>query len=311
MMRRVAVVMLLLAASTPVYAVDEIGVTLTPAQIKDLGIATTPAAKTTAPPQIAGLAMILDPVALIQAVADFDSAAAAANASRRQSERLAGLYKDDATVSQQASEAADAQARADDAKMNALESAANQAWGPAAMADDHAQITALLKDVADGKIAVARVEFPASARPAPSQQMTLSAGTSDRTVAGTVLWPAAGLNQLTDGEAYMVKIDAAGRSWLRPGLRLGAGTTGTAPPRTQVLVPRAGVIVADGALWCYVAESGGRFTRHRIVPSDSGAGDMLPADGITIGAAIVTQGAGLLLAAEQRGLLAPPTAGDD
>ena len=283
------------------------GVALSAAQIRDMGVQTTAAIATAVLPQARGLAIVLDPASLAQDIADMKTARSAAHASRQQADRLNALFRDDVTASRQASEAATAQAEADEALRDSLSAKFNLTWGSALAREAVAGKSPLLLNLLDGAAALVRAEFPMLAQSEIPKSVTLTPpGQTDRGIAGAVLSPAPGANQLIEGNGgacLLVLLSMGDALTLRPGLRLTAHAETPGEARAGVLIPRSAIIILDGAQWSYVATAPGRFARKPVEVTGGSQGDQVAVTGLPPGAQVATSGAALLLAAEQRSVL--------
>jgi hypothetical protein len=231
--------------------------------------------------------------------------AAAANSSAEY-QRLKRLFEDDRNVSERAVQVAEAQWKADQAKLAAADQAVAAArdtiragWGEVlsswatdpqssafqALAQQHevlAQITLPYDVYAQaGKVpmSLAPVSAPGEARPA-------------RFISASPQTDAA-----LPGVTYFYIVGARG---LRVGMRVAGQLRLDGKTREGVIVPAAAVVWHGGKAWAYVKEEDDLFVRKEVSTAQESANGWFDATHFEPGDEVVVSGAQLLLSEEQK-----------
>lgn len=269
-------------------------VTLAPEQIALLGLATTGLESAPLEQSTMGQATVLSHDGLAQSLADLRTAQAAATQSEAALARLQGLAATPGALGADALEVARRQASADAAQLQLAKRRQQAQFGQLARAVPAQVVEAL----ADGRMMLARVVFPADVPEAPAAASVSLAAVEDS--AGThrwkvsALWPAPAESG-TPGRSLFVVIDdyriSEGRRMLAIYSRRTQGT--------GVRVPAASVIAHEGRFWCYVQVAEGQYERRPIDTAHPVADGYVVAGEWKAGERVVTRGAGVLLAREQ------------
>jgi hypothetical protein len=266
-------------------------VQLSPADQQRLQIVAAPLGRGEQVPRLEGYAQVLDATQFVTLVGDWQSAAAAAEASTNEAKRLALLQQDEDNASLKSVQAARAVASADQAKVRTLSARIALEWSPALI---HAP-AALAQRLSDGRTVLIRVEFPLVAALADGTDVSLTApGDTGQHWIGRILSKATGTQIVGPGTAYLAATFAPE---LHVGQRLLANAQAGAA-LTGSLLPAAAVVTYASQLWCYEKTDTNHFVR-RSVPPDAAAipPGYLVATSFT-SHPIVVHGASLLLSAE-------------
>ena len=261
-----------------------------------LGVATAPLAAAHRNTSVAGFAKVLDPGPLAALEADIVTAAAAADASRTEAARAHALNAADATVSKRAVETADAQARADAAKLALLQRRVGLEWGRAVSGLSAARRARLVADLSAGRAALVRIDTVAGQGEPGLRTASLDLGAAGKAQA-VVLGPARTGDPRLQSAGVIALVSGPQAQWLPPGLTAsvsaaaGVGDGG-------VVIPRAALLRVKGQTFAYVRTGPDGFERRRV---DGGAPQpegLFTPSGFHSGEAVVVAGGAALLAAE-------------
>lgn len=266
-----------------------------------LGLAVAPLAAATYAERLQGQALVLDAQPVVELLASWTAAEAAARQSRAARERAAALFDADAAGSREALEAAERQAAADTAALEVARARATVAYGNAAPWLEAARRAASLTALRDGTAALVRASFPGrglSELPDAIGLRPLGAAGTGEARAVTELWfgPA---DPNVPGSVLLAWVSPA--QGLVAGARL-AATIATGAERAGVVVPASAVVLAGGSAWCYRAVEAGAFQRTAVDLGRPLGGGYFQDAGFTAGDEVVVAGAGLLLAHELTGV---------
>jgi hypothetical protein len=269
-------------------------------QQRKLGLSVAPLAAAAYEERIDGQGIVLDAQPVIELMANWEAAEAAARQSRAARERASALFDADAAGSREALEAAERQAAADGAALDVAQAGAIVAYGNSAPWLDASQRTRSLAELRDGNAVLVRANFPGrrlSELPPELVLRPLGAGSDDEQQAVTELWfgPA---DPNVPGSVLLAYVQPAGR--LVTGARLGA-TLATGSTLEGVVVPASAVVIAGGSAWCYRVLEDDVFLRTAVDLTRPLAGGYFQASDFAAGDEIVVAGAGLLLAHELSG----------
>ncbi len=277
---------------------NQTGVTLTPEQVKALGIMTTPARTATYRRTVSGYGVVVALDTIAQADADIASAAAMAAQSAAAAARARSLSTgDEAAVSQEVVEAAQSKATADAAALALAEHKFQTVFGLNAPWKTPAQRKAAMAKLAAGRAVLVRVTFPLGSLGGlrPQEISVARIGTATQSWATQTIWDAPADPNLP-GSGYYCLLEGTN---LTQNEHLAASVQ-VGPQSTGVWVPQTAVLVGENSTWVYVEPDVGHFIRVQV---DSGKPekDGLFLDrrtGVAPNEKIVTGAAGLLLARE-------------
>lgn len=274
------------------------GVTLTPEQVKVLGIATAPARAATYRQTVTGYGVVVALDIVAQADAEIASASAAATQSAAAAARARSLSTgEEAAVSQEVVETAQSKAAADQAALGLAERKFQSAFGLDAPWKNAVERKAVMAKLASGRAVLVRVIFPLGSlgglRP---QEITVARlGNTSQNWTSRMIW-AAPADANLPGIGFYCLVEG---SSLAQNEHLTASVS-VGPQSNGVWVPQAAVLVGENSTWVYVEPQTGHFVRVQIDPSRSQNGGIFldGRTGIAPNEQVVTGAAGLLLARE-------------
>lgn len=269
------------------------GISLTAEQVAKMGITTAPAAAADDTPETTGYGMIVPHDAVAVAVAELMTAEAAQTQSRATLSRTRHLAGTPGALPADALDSATRQVASDAAALALAQRRLSAVIGaaPPKMMQD----SALLQELASGKVKLLRVTFPlgASLPQTPASLHVLPLDAAAAWVARPV-WSAPADASLPGRSFFSLlrNTDAA------EGERLLVRAPGAGPPQHGVRVPASALVISGGKYWCYVESKPDVFERREVATDRPLGGDFLVTQGLAVGERIVTSEAGLLLARE-------------
>lgn len=276
----------------------ETGVNLTEEQVKSLGITTAPAQAATWRRTLSGYGAVVALDSVAQSDADVATASAAAAQSGAAAARARSLATgEEAAVSKEVVEAANAKAAADQAALGLARRKSQAAFGLHAPWHSDAERNAIMSRLSSGKAVLVRVTFPLGllAGMKPQKIAIARLGNTGAAWTSTLLWeapadpnlPGQGFYCLLDGS------DLAQNEHVTATVDVGAAAQG-------ILVPQAAVLIGESDTWVFTEPKAGHFEKVRIDTSRPLSGGYFVGGdiGIKPGEPLVTGSAGLLLARE-------------
>ena len=274
-------------------AETETGVSLKAEEIKSLGITTQPAQAASYRAAVSGYGVVVALDSFAQLDADVMSAQAAAAQSQAAAVRARSLATgEEAAVSREVVETANAKAEADQAALMLARRKAEASLGRGAPS-----LATVRARLASGASVLVRATFPLGALGSemPRQLQVTRLGAARQGWTARTIWeapadpafPGRGFYVLVDGS------DLAQNEHVTVEVPVGAAAAG-------VMVPTEALVYGQNQAWAYVQQEPGKFQRVGIDPAKTMAGGyFLPeASGVKPGQAMVIKGAGLLLARE-------------
>ena len=250
-----------------------------------------------------GFARVLDPAPLLTLISDTDAATATAQASAAEAARTAGLAKD-ATVSAKTNEAAQAQARADAAKLTQLKQQLALEWGPYFAALSGPALHQLGADLTAAHAAIVRIDAPAGAGIKGASGAVLDFGAVGQ-VQARIVGVARTADQKLQSPGLIAIVTGPDAAYLSTGLtattQLSGGGDGDG-----ILIPNNALLRDDGQVLAFVKTGAKGFDKRVVHPAHLTAQGIVVTSGFHAGELVVVQGAQALNAAS-----APKTGGDD
>lgn len=282
------------AATTPEETGS--GVKLTPAEAHKMGIVSASAAATAVAAETMGYGVVLTHDVIAQAVADIDTAEAAARQSRAALARAVNLQGTPGAFSAETQETAQRQAAADAAALVLARRKLSATFGLSQPWKDDER-SKVLDGVANGTIKLVRATFPLGALTGATPRTLQigrpgASGTAERWRTGTV-W-AAPADATMPGRSLFALLQTGD---VGEGERVDVWAV-VDQTESGVLIPETAVVISEGKYWCYVEKQPGLFTRTAIDASRPVPGGYFVKAGIAPGEPVVTAAAGLLLARE-------------
>ena len=273
-------------------------VKLESAEQAHLGVAVTKLAAATPPSGTTTIARVLDPAPLLTLDGELASALAAGSASRAEAERTRKLFSEDRTASERAVETANAQAQADQERVESARRRLSLEWGDGIVSMHPEKRTALLNDLAKVHAELVRVELPVGVvAPKIGSHLELRVAADSKPIDATVLGllPAADPRLQTSG--VLAELRGADAN-----LPIGRMLTATIPAQSSatsgVLVPRGALLREDSKVWVYVQTAPESFMRREVVGYIPQPDGWFVREGFTPGDRVVSTGAAVLLAVE-------------
>jgi hypothetical protein len=247
-------------------------------------------------PEIEAFGRVVDPAALIAAIADREATRAASDAAQREQGRLEALARGEQNASArevEAARAAVARASADfssaDARLVALLGIPSRA---------RPDLASLGQQLAQRESALVRIDVPAGEqRPEPERGARLAAyPNSDTALEARYLGPATDSDPALPGWGFLFLVTrdpppggAPVHAWLRaPG-----------PSLSGVSVPAASLVHHAGGMFVFVERGPGAFERRAVTAEPMPDGAWFVSAGLAEGARIAVSGAQALLSAGQ------------
>jgi hypothetical protein len=273
-------------------------VKLESAEQAHLGVVVSKLAAAPPPSGTTTIARVLDPGPLLTLDGELASAIAAQNASRAEAERTRKLFSEDRTASARAVETANAQAQADQERVESARRRLTLEWGDGIMSMTPEKRTALLNDLASVRAELVRVELPVGAMtPKTGSHLELHVAADSKPIDATVLGllPAADPRLQTSG--VLAELRGADAN-----LPIGRMLTATIPAQSNatpgVLVPRGALLRDDSKVWVYVQTATESFIRREVVGYVPEPDGWFVREGFAPGERVVSTGADVLHAVE-------------
>ena len=261
-----------------------------------IGIVTAPLQGVRRAAEIDAFAKVLDPAPLAQLESDYETAVAAAAASRAEAVRAKALHDEGGSVAAKDLEAAQAQARADALKVQNLRGQFGLQWGPGVARLSQAQRRRLVAGLIKGSIALVHVDTHNNEGQAGARTVKVDIG--EGSVTGPVLGPARAAEARLQSSGLIVEISGPSAILLSVGLTQSAHIE-EATSEAGVMVPRGAVVRFRGSDWAYVRVSPTRFERRLMLDPAPEEGGLFVAKGFAAGDQVVVQGATGVFAADQ------------
>jgi hypothetical protein len=274
------------------------GVHLSDEDVKGLGLKLENAASARYVPGVSGYGVVTSLDSIAQADSDLVAAQATASQSQASANRARELSTgEEAAVSREQLDAAEAKAAADQAALALARRKADAAFGLNPLWRDAGARARIMGALGAGRAVLVRATFPLGALKAGKPQ-SLSVTPLDgdaRSFTTTQIWDAPS-DPAIPGRSFYLLLDGSG-------LAQGARVTVTAPSgaaETGVRIPESALVLSESESWAYVQTKPGTFLRQPVDISKPLPGGYFEAEGkgISAGQPIVTDGAGLLLARE-------------
>ena len=248
-------------------------------------------------PETTGHGRVLDPAPLAALVAELDSSRAAAEASRREYERLKILAEQD-NASIRALQNAEAAAKRDQLLVESARTKLALGWG--APLSERSDLAAFVRSLTLGEVALVRLDLPAgeALRSLPLSARLISLSDPEHPVTAEFFDVATSVDPQTQGQGFLFL--AKGKA-LAPGTAVTGYLKIPGEPLTGVIIPPAAALRHEGRAWVYVQAGDTGFTRREITldrPADNG---WFIAGGVTATDHVVVSGAQTVLSEELNG----------
>jgi hypothetical protein len=282
-------------ASHGVVAQPAPAVTLATAVQARMGVATTTLAAVRHASEIDAFAKVLDPGPLAQLESDFETAEAAAAASKAEAARAKALHDAGGSVAAKDMEASQAQARSDALKAQILRQQFDLQWGPGVGRLSVPARRRLIAGLVKGALALVHVDTHNNEGQAGARRVRIDIGAES--VTGVVIGPARAAEPRLQSSGLIVEVGGPSTILLSVGLTQSAHIE-EATSQSGVLIPRSAVIRFRGSDWAYVRVSPTAFQRRLMLDPAPEENGLFVAQGFAPGDQVVTQGAAGLFAAD-------------
>lgn len=241
----------------------------------------------------------------LTAKADASVARASLTNSQQEYQRLLQLNRDNRNISDRAVMAAEAAWKADEAKVLAAETTANnvrdnirQSWGEALTNQSTQQPAgASLQRLLQYREVLLQITLPFDApSPKPGSMLAVTpTGSQGKTIQAEFVSPSPQTDSTIQGKTYYYR---AAADELRAGMRVTVHMTDSAMHVTGAIVPGSAVVWYGGKAWVYRKEGADRFVRLPIDTDTEANSGWFNVGSVRPGQALVTSGAQLLLSEE-------------
>jgi membrane fusion protein, multidrug efflux system len=249
-------------------------------------------------PELSAFGAVLDPASLITAQTDIGMTTVALETSRKAATRAKSLFDQGENVARKTLETAEADLRANEIKLKALQQQIALEWGESFANLSPTDLQTLVGNLVATKIVLARVDLPAGETltntPAAARISTIA---NTNWQAAKVISRAAKIDPKVQGEGFILQSDWA---QLRPGAAVSALLPTAAGAQKGVVVPDAAVVQFIGKTWAYVQTGTNSFMRAEISQQSPVEGGWFEVSSVKAGDRVVVQGAQQLLSEEQK-----------
>jgi len=266
---------------------------------KRAGLRIASVAGATQQPEVEGYGKVLDPTPLVTLQGELLTAEAALTNSAAQLQRTRTLFREDESTSRRALDAAEAQFRTDEVRVQVAKSRVGLEWGEAVAGLEAGERSNLVEQLLGHRTALLRVDLPVGekklAKP-PFTARVAVVGLDDRFHTANFLSVAPAVNSKLQGEAFYFRAD--GDASLRPGAALLARLPAEGEPQSGVEIPRSAVVRFEGKTWVYVQVAPDKFARREVLATQATDGGWFVRDNVRPGDKVVSEGEQTLLSEE-------------
>jgi hypothetical protein len=249
-----------------------------------------------APPELTGYGLVLDPAPLAAMVSEWAVARAAATASDQELERTKILHRQN-TASERALQAAMSTAARDRLTVDSIRARVSLSWGR--VIASRTDLSELLRALTAQDRVIVRVELPAGEAPsAPPLRARLAAlSDANKTIEAEFLSSAPTTDPQLQGQGFLFLTHHNALN-LTPGAAVTADLELVGESLSGVLVPESALLRQDTRIWVYKQQSETSFVRTPVLLGPSRPGGWLVTQGLRAADKVVTQGAQVLLSEE-------------
>ncbi|HLH52920.1 MAG TPA: hypothetical protein VKY92_04820 [Verrucomicrobiae bacterium] len=264
-----------------------------------IGLKTEPLAEAQLAPELKAYGRVLDPSGLASTVAELVTAEAAGQVSQAELARLKTLTAQN-NASERALQTAQAAAIHDSAQIQSVRLRLLAGWGSAI--SQRNDLPDFVQSLGALNSAIVEVELPAgeAASANPTGARLFGLGDETNSISAEMLGPAPSVDPQMQGRGYLFLVSPNPQR-LAPGAAVTALLSLPGEPRHGVLVPRSGVVWANGVTWAYQQISEEDFQRTQVTLDSPLPGGWFVANGLKPGDKIVTEGGQELFSEEVKG----------
>jgi hypothetical protein len=245
-------------------------------------------------PEVRGYGRVIDPASLSAAVADLESAGAAAEASGREYDRLKTLAAQN-NASAQALEAAHTAATHDQLAFESSRTKFALDWGQSLA--EQTNLDTLVQQLSAGRTTLVRVDLPAGqvlpTAPAAARIVPLTDET--KSVKGELFSATVSVNPATQSQSFFYLIP---NQPLVPGTAVTGFLQISGEPVDGVVIPPDAVLRYEGKGWIYVQTGSNDFIRTEIPLDRPAENGWFVSGNVTATHRVVVSGAQTVLSAE-------------
>ncbi len=270
-------------------------VELEPEDAEKLGVATLSATAATYTGEATGFGVVLGHDVIAQAVAEIATAEASLHQSQLALARVKALAATPGAMSFEIQETAERQVTTDDIALTLARRKFSAMFGEHPPWESAA--SPIVRDIAGGKLKIVRATFSfgelTGANPHSVRIARVDAAERSDSWTSNAVWTAPADATIPGRSLFALLKD----SDVGEGERVTAWASGNTT-ESGVSVPKAAVVLSEGAYWCYVEKPAGTFVRTAVDINRPLPTGYFVREGIAQGDPIVTVAAGLLLARE-------------
>lgn len=219
--------------------------------------------------------------------------------------RVKKLYQEDRSASERAMQSAEADSRAETARLEAARERAEAAraafaaqWGESLAKRFESSGRKGLQALAAGTDALVRIVSAAGSSDSPPDDVEVAAlGEDRRGQRAKFVGPAPQADAVAGGKTWFYVVPGAD---FRAGMRVTARAPEASGGTDGVLIPGSSVVWHGGKSWVYLQSAATGFSRREVVARDSVGDGWFVAGSLKPGDKVVTRGAQLLLSEEFR-----------
>lgn len=275
----------------------EVTVTFDAAMQQRIGLRVEALTAMSLPPEVKGFGRVLDPAPLVALLADLAPAEVAAEASRKEFERLKTLRAQDNT-SERALQVGEAAALRDKLLAESLRAKLALGWGKTIAGSD--KLPELAQALATMQTTLVRVDLPAGealpGKPTGAQLVPLAADA--KPIAAEFISAATSTDPQLQGQGFLFLVRGESPA---PGAALAARIQTDGAPMSGLLIPADAIVRHENKAWAYVQTAADKFNRREALLGRTSGEDFFVTNGFTAGEKVVTAGAQLLLSEELKG----------
>jgi hypothetical protein len=275
----------------------EVSITLDAETRSRVGLQLAALAATNLPPEVKGYGRVLDPAPLLALLAELEPAKVAAEASRKELDRLQTLRAQD-NASDRALQAAEAVAVRDRLLVESLRARLVLGWGRAIADSD--RLGDQVKSLAALQGALVRIDLPAGEMlpGKPTNAWLVPLATGAKPVRAEFVGPATSTDLQFQGQGFLFLARDGAPT---PGAALTGFIQTDGAPLRGLLIPADAVARHAGKSWVWVQTAADTFARREVAPGRARGEAYFVSGGFSVGEKVVTTGAQQLLSEELKG----------
>ena len=233
---------------------------------KRAALVIAPAAAAALRPEVQAFGKVLDPTPLVALHGELLTAEAALTNSSAQLQRTRTLFQEDQNASRRALDAAEAQFRADEVRVQVATSRVSLEWGEGIARLSAAGRAKLIEQLLAHQTALLRVDLLIGENSLVEPQhgaRVAVVGREEKFYAANILSVATAVNSKVLGQGFFVLVDAQEAS-LRPGAAVVGLLPTSGEAQSGVEIPRSAIVRLAGKTWVYVQVEPDKFTRREV-----------------------------------------------